>query len=76
MRAEYQYLDRVKWLDMYGVDLHHVQVAVNDIPLCHSSHRRQTLSVVVIFHSLHGVDLFLLINAAVWCFSAFAILET
>jgi len=25
-RAEYQYLDRVKWLDMYGVDLYPVQV--------------------------------------------------
>jgi len=35
MRAEYQYLDRVKWLDMYGVDLHYVQVCFADnIPFC------------------------------------------
>ena len=28
-RAEYNYLDRVRWLDMYGVVLHPVKVCVH-----------------------------------------------
>ncbi len=74
--AEMRYLDRVKWLDLYGVDLHPVLVSsfyldnnILPIPGCQNVNFQKTSETVIV-----SVCLFVCLVSGTWIFFFFSLL--